>query len=69
MEAERLQIADGVRAALVSEDDGVHLQGPLVRGLLSNSLAPQHSQRPRARVSTRTLIEPLIGVRWRERCA
>ena len=33
------------------------------------SWAPQHSQRPLARVSTRTLIEPLNGVRWRLRCA
>jgi hypothetical protein len=47
----------------------VHLQGPLVLGLLSNSLAPQHSQRPRARVSTRYSTEPLIGLRWRERWA
>jgi hypothetical protein len=38
-----------------------------MRGLLSNSLAPQHSQRPRALVSTRTFAEPLIGLRWRER--
>ena len=61
--AERLQVADRFRGALVSGDDGVHLQSPLVRGLLSNSLAPQHSQRPRARVSTRIFTEPLIGVR------
>jgi hypothetical protein len=32
------------------------------------SCAPQHSQRPLARVSTRYLIEPLIGVRWRLLC-
>ena len=62
-ETERLQVADGIRAALVFGDDGVHLQSPLVRRLLSNSLAPQHSQRPRAHVSTRTVTEPLIGVR------
>ena len=45
-EAERLQVADGVGAALVFGDDVVHLQGPLVLDLLSNSHAPQHSQRP-----------------------
>ena len=74
-EAERLQVADGLRAALVLPlrgrlrlgDDGCHLQGPLVRGLLGNSLAPQHSQRPRALVSTRYFTEPLIGLRWRLR--
>jgi hypothetical protein len=49
-------------------DDVVHLQGPLVRDLLSNSHAPQHSQRPLARVSTLYFTEPLIGVRWRLRC-
>jgi hypothetical protein len=36
------------------------------------SWAPQHPQRPLARVSTRFLIEPLIepltGVRWRLLC-
>jgi len=47
-DAERLQVGDGVGSALVFLDDVVHLQGPLVRGLLSNSRAPQHSQRPRA---------------------
>jgi len=36
--AKRLQVADGIRAALVFGDDVVHLQGPLVRGLPSNSL-------------------------------
>ncbi len=36
-EAERLQVADGIRAALIVGDDVVQLQGPLVRGLLSNS--------------------------------
>jgi predicted RNA binding protein YcfA (HicA-like mRNA interferase family) len=33
-EAEGLQVAEVVRAALVPGHDGVHLQGPLVRGLL-----------------------------------
>jgi hypothetical protein len=37
-EAERLQVAEVVRTALVPWHDGVHLQGPLVRGLPSNSL-------------------------------
>jgi hypothetical protein len=36
-EAEGLQVAEVVRAALVPGHDGVHLQGPLVRGLPSNS--------------------------------
>jgi hypothetical protein len=40
-----------------------------MRGLLSHSLAPQHSQRTRALVSARTFTEPLIGLRWRERWA
>jgi hypothetical protein len=43
----------------------VHLQGPLVRDLLSISHAPQHSQRPRARLSILYFTEPLIGLRWR----
>jgi hypothetical protein len=38
-----------------------------MRGVPSNSLAPQHSQRPRALVSTRTFTEPMIRLRWRER--
>ena len=37
-EAEGLQVAEVVRTALVPGHDVVHLQGPLVRGLLSNSL-------------------------------
>jgi hypothetical protein len=37
-EAEGLQVAEVVRAALVFGHDGVHLQGPLVQGLPSNSL-------------------------------
>jgi hypothetical protein len=37
-EAEGLQVAEVVRTALVFGDDVVHLQGPLVLGLLSNSL-------------------------------
>ncbi len=37
-EAESLQVAEVVRAALVPGHDVVHVQGPLVRGLLSNSL-------------------------------
>jgi hypothetical protein len=37
-EAEGLQVAEVVRAALVPGDDVVHLQGPLMRGLPSNSL-------------------------------
>jgi len=37
-EAEGLQFAEVVRAALVPGHDAVHLQGPLMRGLLSNSL-------------------------------
>jgi hypothetical protein len=68
-EAEGLQVAEVVGTALVPGHDGVHLQGPLVRDLPSNSLAPQHSQRPLARVSTRYFTEPLIGVRWRLLCA
>jgi hypothetical protein len=36
-EAEGLQVAEVVRAALVPGHDGVHLQGSLVRGLPSNS--------------------------------
>ena len=36
-EAERLQVAEVVRAALVPGHDVVHLQGPLVQGLPSNS--------------------------------
>ncbi len=55
-EAEGLQVADVVGTAMVPGDDVVHLQGPLVQGLLSNSLAPQHSQRPRAR------LEPTISL-------
>jgi hypothetical protein len=37
-EAEGLQVAEVVRATLVFGDDVVHLQGPLMRGLPSNSL-------------------------------
>jgi hypothetical protein len=37
-EAEVLQVAEIVRAALVPGHDVVHLQGPLVRGLPSNSV-------------------------------
>ena len=37
-DAEGLQVAEVVRAALVPGHDVVHLQGPLVRGLPSNSL-------------------------------
>jgi hypothetical protein len=37
-------------------------------GFAKQQPAPQHSQRPLAWVSTRTLIEPLIGVRWRLLC-
>jgi hypothetical protein len=37
-EAEGLQVAEVVRATLDFGDDVVHLQGPLMRGLLSNSL-------------------------------
>ena len=48
---------------MVPRHDVVHLLGLLVQGLPSDS-APHHSQRPLARVSTRFLIEPLIGVRW-----
>ena len=51
-EAERLQIADGVRATLVFGDDGVHFQGPLVPCLPSNSL----------RRSTRSGLGPLCAV-------
>jgi hypothetical protein len=36
-EAEGLQVAEVVRAALVPGHDGVHLQGSLVRDLPSNS--------------------------------
>jgi hypothetical protein len=36
-DAEGLQVAEVVRAALVSGQDVVHLQGPLMRGLPSNS--------------------------------
>jgi hypothetical protein len=68
-EAEGLQVADGVGAALVLGDDGCRLQGPLVLDLLSNSHAPQHLRRPLARVSTLDFTEPLIGLRWRLRWA
>jgi len=37
-DAECLQVAEVACAALVPGHDGVHLQGPLVRGLSSNSL-------------------------------
>ena len=37
-DAECLQVAEVVRAALVPGHDMVHLQGPLMRGLPSNSL-------------------------------
>jgi hypothetical protein len=37
-EAVGLQVAEVVRATLVFGDDVVHFQGPLVRGLPSNSL-------------------------------
>ncbi len=37
-EAEGLQVAEVLRAALVPGHDVVHLQGPLVQGLPSNSL-------------------------------
>ena len=75
-DAEGLQVADVACTALVPplrgrlrlRDDVVHLQGPLVRDLLSNSHAPQHSQRPLARVSTLYFTEPLIGLRWRLLC-
>ena len=36
-DAECLQVAEVACAALVPGHDGVYLQGPLVRGLLSNS--------------------------------
>ena len=36
-DAECLQVAEVVRTALVPGHDVVHLQGPLVRGLPSNS--------------------------------
>jgi len=45
-EAERLQVADRVRAALVPGDDGVHLQCPLVLGLPCNSLRPSARSGP-----------------------
>ena len=38
VEAEGLKVAEVVRAALVLRHDVVHFQGPLVRGLPSNSL-------------------------------
>jgi hypothetical protein len=37
-------------------------------GFAKQQPAPQHSQRPLARVSTWYLVEPLIGVRWRLLC-
>jgi hypothetical protein len=37
-------------------------------GFAKQQPAPQQLQRPLARVSTRTLIESLIGVRWRLLC-
>ena len=37
-DAECLQVAEVVRAALVPGHDMVYLQGPLMRGLPSNSL-------------------------------
>jgi hypothetical protein len=37
-------------------------------GFVKQQPAPQHSQRPLARVSTLYFTEPLIGVRWRLRC-
>jgi hypothetical protein len=37
-EAEGLQVAEVVRAAMVPGHDVVHLRGPLMRGLPSNSL-------------------------------
>jgi len=57
-DAKRLQVADGVGAAVVPGHDVVHLQDPLVLA------PPQHSQRPRARVSTLYVTEPLIWLRW-----
>ena len=37
-------------------------------GFAKQQPAPQHSQQPRAWVSTRCFTEPLIGVRWRLLC-
>jgi hypothetical protein len=45
-EAEGLQVAEVVRATLVFEGDVVHLQGPLMRGLPSNSLRRSIRSRP-----------------------
>jgi len=70
-EAEGLQVAEVVRAALVLGDvtpiSGPP-PGPFGAGFAKQQPAPQHSQRPLARVSPRYLIEPLIGVRWRFLC-
>jgi len=53
-EAEVLQVADVVRAALVTRHDGDHLQGPLVPADAANV-------RPRAWFSTRTFTESLAA--------
>jgi hypothetical protein len=45
-EAEGLQVAEAVRAALVPGHDVVHLQGFLVRGLPSNSRRRSIRSRP-----------------------
>ena len=64
----RLQVADVVAALVLPlrgrlrlGDDVVHLQGPLVLGLLSISLAPQYSLRPRVLGSTRSFSQPLVA--------
>lgn len=68
-ETKRLKVADGIRAALVFGDDGGHFQGTLVPCWPINSLRPSTRSGPGPLVSFRAFAEPLIGLRWRERCA
>jgi hypothetical protein len=62
-EAEGLQVAEVVRAALVLLGTMGPSPGLAGAGFARQQPAPQHSQLPLARVSTRCLIERLIGVR------
>ena len=64
-EAERLQVAEVVRAALVSGDDVVHLQGPLVLvGAAALAAAPGASVNPVShRAADRAAVAAAVGKR------
>jgi hypothetical protein len=66
------QAGDGVKSRVVAitrgmdvRDVNVGLPPKPATPATKQQPAPQHSQRPLARVRTRYLIEPLAGVRWR----